>query len=192
MPLLEDRVAGLLHDHPRLTVEEIARKLTARTQTVRDILRDGPFEELPRDAYPSDRSKVWTLATYGADAPGRATEVVEAAAPTGGRQPTHAEQILAVLADRKWHTSREIHSLVFCILHSRISDLRKRGYTIDRRGGGAGAENHEYRLVATPEEVAAAKDSGAGTDAASSGAPAATPPADGHGAPEQIHLGAAA
>lgn len=60
------------------------------------------------------------------------------------------DQILDVLADGNWHTSRQIHQHVFCVLHSRINELRDRGYLIEHRGGGAGADLHEYRLTGWP------------------------------------------
>lgn len=56
-------------------------------------------------------------------------------------------RIRHVLADGEWHRSDEIHRKVFCILHSRVAEMRRQGYRIDHKGGGAGAANHFYRLV---------------------------------------------
>jgi hypothetical protein len=67
------------------------------------------------------------------------------------RQPTQNERILALLADGRWHTTREILANVPCIVHSRIAEINGRsGYRIEHDGAGGGAENHRYRLVATP------------------------------------------
>lgn len=42
-----------------------------------------------------------------------------------------------------------------CVLHSRISDLRKRGHNVEGRSvpGKSGAEGYEYRLVVETPEV---------------------------------------
>jgi len=60
---------------------------------------------------------------------------------------SHCAQILAVLEDGQFHSSRELHRRVYCVLHSRIAELRRKGYRIEHRGGGAGAENHWYRWL---------------------------------------------
>jgi hypothetical protein len=157
--LLEDRVAALLRDQPRLTVEEIARRLTARTQTVREILRTGPFEELPRAAYLSDRSKVWRLRSYGADASGRADGATSAATSAGTR--TDKQFLLDVLADREPHNLNEILQRSLrergcgLTVHSRAADLRKDAYIIENWKNGTRGDGSWYRLVATPEEVTA-------------------------------------
>lgn len=69
-------------------------------------------------------------------------------------RPTQRAQILAILADGDWHSSRQLHREVFCVLHSRIAELRRRGYVIEHQGGGGGAENHFYRLVPPQEQAA--------------------------------------
>jgi hypothetical protein len=59
---------------------------------------------------------------------------------------THCQRILAILDDGDWHEKSEFYG--FCVLHSRISELRnKHGYTIEKehRGGKV-----FYRLVAGP------------------------------------------
>lgn len=93
------------------------------------------------------------------------------------KRPTQKQRILAVLSDGRWHTSAELYR-TGCVLHSRISDLRKDGYSIERRGvAGIGAEAHEYRLERSDE--ASERSDGLplrrGSDASSelSGAPAA-------------------
>lgn len=67
------------------------------------------------------------------------------------RPATHAQRILNILADGRWHSSAELHRRVYCILHSRIAELRRRGFVIEHRGGGGGAENHEYKLLSAPD-----------------------------------------
>lgn len=62
-------------------------------------------------------------------------------------------RLRAILSDGQWHCSSALHAQVFCVLHSRISELRRQGYVIEHRGGGAGADKHFYRLVT--EQVAA-------------------------------------
>lgn len=54
-------------------------------------------------------------------------------------------RLRAILADGEWHRSDELHRKVFCVLHSRVSELRRQGYAIEHRGGGAGADKHYYR-----------------------------------------------
>lgn len=66
---------------------------------------------------------------------------------------TQYERILAVLKDGKPHTSAELYR-TGCVLHSRISVLRKRGYVIElTRADGVGANSYLYRLVATPDDA---------------------------------------
>jgi hypothetical protein len=60
---------------------------------------------------------------------------------------TQSARILQALADGKWHDAASLYQLG-CVLHSRISDLRKRGHLIETRHvGGTGARAYEYRLV---------------------------------------------
>ncbi len=62
-------------------------------------------------------------------------------------------RLRAVLADGEWHRSDELHRKVFCLVHSRIAEMRRQGYRIEHKGGGAGAANHYYRWIR--EQVAA-------------------------------------
>jgi hypothetical protein len=68
-------------------------------------------------------------------------------------RPSQCDRLLAILDDGRWHNSADLHRQVFCVLHSRISELRNRGYVIERRGAGAGAEHYDYRLVGVPGEA---------------------------------------
>lgn len=94
-------------------------------------------------------------------------------------KPTQYDRILEVLADRKQHTAAELYR-TGCVLHSRVSVLRKRGYVIEvSRADGVGAESYLYKLVSTPEEGTSASvlSSGAGTVTEATGCLTAEPPA---------------
>jgi hypothetical protein len=66
---------------------------------------------------------------------------------------SHCQLVLEALADGEWHSTADLYRRCGgMILHSRISDLRKRGkrdgFTIEHRHvGGQGASAHEYRYV---------------------------------------------
>lgn len=78
------------------------------------------------------------------------------------RGPSHCAVLLEILGDGEPHTSSEIlrGALERCggmIVHSRVADLRRRGYTIecvhlDDVSSGAGA--YSYRLLAEPAAAA--------------------------------------
>jgi hypothetical protein len=66
------------------------------------------------------------------------------------RRPARFSQclkILNVLEDGDWHTTSEILRAVPSIVHSRIAELRKRGYIIEHETTGTGANGSRYRLV---------------------------------------------
>jgi hypothetical protein len=66
------------------------------------------------------------------------------------KRPTHVERVAAVLADNEWHTSAELYHRTRSVVHSRISDLRKRGHLIEhRRTEGNDAGSYEYRLLSS-------------------------------------------
>lgn len=141
---LAERVAEYVAANPGQTVDEIARSVTARTAEVRDVLLAGGFSSSLRVAYASDRARVYRVAPGAQDGQGRA------------RRPSQCDRLLSILADGRWHNSADLHRQVFCVLHSRISELRRRGYVIERRGQGAGAEHYDYRLVEHVEASEAA------------------------------------
>jgi hypothetical protein len=63
---------------------------------------------------------------------------------------SHCGRLLAVLSDGKWHSTAELYSrLGGMVLHSRISELRKRGYeiTMMRVPGPSSADSYHYKLV---------------------------------------------
>ena len=62
------------------------------------------------------------------------------------RTPTHTERVLALLSDGHAHTHHELYALGV-IAHSRVADLRRRGYTIETWRYGS---MHMYQLVAGP------------------------------------------
>ena len=59
---------------------------------------------------------------------------------------THADKVLALLADGLWHDHREGYALNV-MLHSRVADLRRRGYVIECEKTG---RQYRYRLVSSP------------------------------------------
>ena len=63
---------------------------------------------------------------------------------------SHCDLILDALRDGQWKTTRTLYIEVGpMILHSRVSDLRKRGHNVEGRHvpGKTGAEGYEYRLA---------------------------------------------
>lgn len=63
---------------------------------------------------------------------------------------TQCDRVLAILADGKEHSHHDFYG--FCVLHSRISELRARGHQIEVRRDG---DTYLYRLV--PAEVSPAE-----------------------------------
>ena len=59
---------------------------------------------------------------------------------------TGCDRVLHLLRDGQWHTHHEGYALNL-ILHSRISDLRKRGHVIER---GRDGDLYLYRLLSSP------------------------------------------
>jgi hypothetical protein len=60
-------------------------------------------------------------------------------------------RILEALRDGQWHTSADLYRRCgHLILHSRISDLRHKGYVVEGRNvpGHSGVDGYQYRLVA--------------------------------------------
>lgn len=60
---------------------------------------------------------------------------------------SQSSKLLRILEDGDWHTTRDLLRDVPCIVHSRIAELRKRGYTIEHETVGVGAEGSRYRLI---------------------------------------------
>ena len=68
----------------------------------------------------------------------------------GGEEVSHCDRILHALRDGQWHTTHALYMEVGpMILHSRISDLRKKGHNVEGRHvpGRTGADGYEYRLL---------------------------------------------
>lgn len=67
---------------------------------------------------------------------------------------THCGRVLAALADGRPHTTRQLYREVGpCILHSRIADLRRKGYDIACEhiaGKGTGAGAYRYTWLDAP------------------------------------------
>jgi hypothetical protein len=60
---------------------------------------------------------------------------------------THCARLLEILADGGWHTCRDVLIEEPMIVHSRVAELRSRGYLIEHETTGAGAAGSRYRLV---------------------------------------------
>lgn len=78
---------------------------------------------------------------------------------------THCDRVLAVLSDGQPHTHHELYARTFTIVHSRVSDLRRRGHEIDTWREG---DDYLYRLRSS------AGGGTTGTGAHTAGAPTAT------------------
>lgn len=68
-------------------------------------------------------------------------------APRRPHRYSQCSKLLRILEDGRWHTTAELLRLVPCIVHSRIAELRKYGYTVEHDRTGVGAEGSRYRLV---------------------------------------------
>lgn len=68
------------------------------------------------------------------------------------KRPSHVERVANVLADDQWHTSDELYHRTRSIVHSRIADLRRRGWEIEhqRVEGTNDARHHRYRVTRRP------------------------------------------
>ncbi len=69
---------------------------------------------------------------------------------------SHCQRILDALHDGQWHTTHSLYVEVGpMILHSRVSDLRKKGHNVEGRHvpGQTGADGYEYRLAPPVEYV---------------------------------------
>lgn len=60
---------------------------------------------------------------------------------------SQCDRIAALLADGEWWTTRDLLREVPSIVHSRIAELRARGYEIEHERVGPGAAGSRYRLV---------------------------------------------
>ena len=66
-----------------------------------------------------------------------------------GAPVSHCDRVLEALQDGQWHTTHDLYIEVGnMILHSRVSDLRKKGHNVEGRHvpGQTGAHGYEYRL----------------------------------------------
>jgi hypothetical protein len=66
---------------------------------------------------------------------------------------SQAARLLAILADGEWHTTAELLREVPSIIHSRVSDLRHKGFVVEHETTGVGAHGSRYRLIAVPAEL---------------------------------------
>jgi hypothetical protein len=56
------------------------------------------------------------------------------------------KRLLGRLEDGDWHTSAELYRMNM-IVHSRMSDLRRKGHVIEKQITGTGSQHVRYRLV---------------------------------------------
>jgi hypothetical protein len=140
--LLIAAIDEYLAAHPESLIEEISRGVRARRMSIVEVLHsESRFVSVERRAYPSDRARVWLLASSAGDTTGR---------PLQSKQESQEKRLLAILRDGMWHSSAELYQKVPSVVHSRINVLRKRdGHDIRSRRAehGNGAEAHSYRLV---------------------------------------------
>jgi hypothetical protein len=188
---LERLVTEFVAANPGLTLPEIARGVTARKSAVLEVLSSEAFSAAPRDAYLSDRAQVYTVAAGRREQSGTAG--------SGVRRPTQEERIMEILADGEWHSSHELHRRVFCVLHSRVANLRRKGresgsYDLQHKGGGAGTDVHWYRLVWIPEaaDPPALGSAASGVSACGLSPESASGSLPGAETPAQLELGEAA
>lgn len=74
-------------------------------------------------------------------------------------KPSQNTRILKLLSDGEWHGHHSLYA-IGCVAHSRISELRKHDYNIEKRQFTVyGKQVWEYRLVGEVEE---ARQTGAG------------------------------
>lgn len=157
MSAVRARTLAWLATHEHGTVEKIARDITARSADVRaellSLIDEGIAVMASDGDRPQSQRRVYRMAPVPEDGQGRPDDDLSGvlAALSGRPQPTHCDQILSLLVDGTTWSSHELHRRVFCILHSRIADLRKKlrplGFDIEHTGHGAGTEENFYRLT---------------------------------------------
>lgn len=72
----------------------------------------------------------------------------------GVRMSPGEARVAEFLRDRRWHSTREIQRACEVTVNSRVSDLRKRGFVIKKKGpipGEVGAMAYAYRLIRVPD-----------------------------------------
>jgi hypothetical protein len=147
---LADRIAEWLRilDAPA-SCEQIARGLRTRTFEVRQALHSDPRFLASERAVGAATTLRYTLS------PSERRDGPDGAAKA--KRPSQCDRVLALLSNRRWHNAMELYRLG-CVAHSRVADLRKRGYVIEsRRLGLPGPDAiYEYRLVSGPSAKASA------------------------------------
>jgi len=61
---------------------------------------------------------------------------------------THSERVLRVLVEAEGAWVQDLYGKTRCMVHSRVADLRRKGYGIEQAKFGRG--DHRYRLTAMP------------------------------------------
>jgi hypothetical protein len=68
-------------------------------------------------------------------------------------KPTHKEKIVALLSDRRWHSTVELHAICWRY-GARLWDLRRDGYVFEKRRT-PDPRIEEWRLVSAPDQEGA-------------------------------------
>lgn len=82
------------------------------------------------------------------------------------RPNSQNSRLLAVLADGRWHVSRELHERCgYMRTNSRISELRAHGHHIlgESVPGKTGCDGYRYKLAASPPLEESVEESTAGS-----------------------------
>ena len=78
---------------------------------------------------------------------------VTATAPVPFPRRTDAELVLEVLRRSKGHWVPNLYLLTGVMVHSRVADLRRKGYQIEHKCFGK--RDHRYRLLSEPDKETA-------------------------------------
>lgn len=158
---LQTEIRHYIGTHGPATADTIARGIRARLADVRDELRHGPFWRIDEGGRGIRYDKLFVP-----------SQPVPASA-------TDTDLLFHILRDGRWHSLFEINRRAEdargygMTVHSRASDLRKRGHVVEQRSEAAGRRRRSfYRLVLGE---AAEKEAGSSGPAAS---PSTTGPLD--------------
>lgn len=135
---VEDRVALWLSAHPNSTAEQVARGVSARNQSVREVLSGPLFGFTVQNG-----AVLYRLRSTPPGAPGRA----------GTGKETDKQFLARVLSDGEWHSLNQILARsrqergCGLTVHSRAANLRADGFVIEHKKDGERGDGSWYRLV---------------------------------------------
>jgi len=130
-----------------MSLHELARRVRARDADVLAVLRSDPrfaesVSEPRRTYYLSAPFAPPSVPREGRGMPGTGTLV----------PGSQCARLLALLQDGNWHTTSELLRFCPCIVHSRVAELRGRGFHIEHERTGPGAPGSRYRLSVSEQE----------------------------------------